>query len=166
MSAVLDKTSRTSRAQEVRAADPVHDEYIDWDNDSLLDTSKIPAREGYVQRWVRTSVKGEEDQSNVFKKMNKGWRPRLLDTVPQGQFCVRIDFQGSDVVGLRGMILMERPIALHKKEKAAVEDATRLQMGSVKNNMYQVHDPASGITRPEFNERTQVSTGRPAIVDD
>jgi len=157
---------RISRDQEVRSAAPVHDEYANWDNDTLLGTENIPARVGYVQRWVRTSVKGTEDQSNVFKKFNKAWKPRALSTIPKGQYVMHIDFQGTDVVGIHGMILMERPVELHERESRSVTEQTQLQMSAVKQNMYKVHDPASGLSRPEFTEESsKASRGRIAPVD-
>ena len=162
-----EKMDRESREQELRSAEPVHEQYINWDEDGLLSTENIPARPGYVQRWVRTSVKGTEDQSNVFKKLNKGWKPRPLTTVPKGQYVMHVDFNGTDVIGIHGMILMERPKELHDRQRRMVQEQTNLQMSAVKQNMYKIHDPASGLTRPEFTEeRTKISRGRIAPVDD
>ena len=167
----LQKTNsdqRASRAQEQRIADPIHEEYPQsWDDDSLLNTDHIPPREGYVQRWVRTTINGVEDQKNVQKKYNKGWRPRLLDTVPEGQFVMNIDFQGLRVIGIHGMILMELPKALHNRQKQRVQDDIDLQMQAVDATLSDVHDKRSGLTAPEFLERKQrSSTGKRALVDD
>lgn len=158
--------NRISREQDLRAADPIHEEYPEWDNDSLLDTRNIPPREGYVQRWVRTSVKGDEDQSNVFKKINKGWRPRPKDSVPKGQFVMSVDFEGVNVIGIKGMILMERPIALHERQRRSIDEANRLQMSAVKNEFYKVNERESNMVRTEFEESTKTSRGRIASIDD
>ena len=161
------RLERESREHELREADPIHEEYEgNWDSDSLLDTTNIPARQGYVQRWVRTSIKGMEDQSNVFKKVNKGWKPRALSTIPKGQYVMRVDFNGVDVVGIHGMILMERPQALHDKQAKARQELNDLQMSAVKQNLYKVHDSSSGFSRPVMDERTSVSRGRIAPIDD
>lgn len=157
--------NRQSRTQEQRVAEPVHDISDDWDDDSLLSTKNIPARPGFVQRWVRTEVRGEADQSNVFKKMNRGWKPRLLDTVEKGAFVPNIDFNGINVIGIHGSILMERPEALHKKESAMVKNDTNLQMSAVKNDLYRLGDNGA-FKRPEFDEKTQVSRGRVPSIDD
>ena len=158
---------RKSREQESRVADPIHEEYPEYyDDDTLLSTENIPARQGYVQRWVRTSLQGKEDQANIFKKMNKGWKPRPLDTVPKGQYVMKIDFNGSQVIGIHGMILMERPIALHERQKNSIEAQNKSQIMSVKHNMMQVHDPRSGLTSPEFDLRTSTTRGRMPAVDD
>lgn len=158
------ETERLSREQELRVADPVHEEYDAWDSDMLLDTKNIPARSGFVQRWVRTSVHGIDDQSNVFKKMNKGWKPRERSSVPKGQFVPHIDFEGLDVIGIRGMILMERPEALHERQRKQVREATELQMSAVKNDLYKMKERGANVS--EFTERTKVSRGRIAPIDD
>lgn len=159
--------ARKPREQERRASEPVHEEYPEYyEDDTLLSTDNIPAREGYVQRWVRTVLNGKEDQSNVFRKINKGWRPRLMSTVPKGQFVTKIDFNGTDVVGIHGMILMERPEALHERQQRAKQNLIDLQMRAVKENMYAVHDPSSGLTRPEMRATSTNSVGRMPTVDD
>lgn len=157
---------RLSREQETRTAEPIHEEYQQWDQDLLLSTDFIPARPGFVQRWVRTDIKGKEDQSNVYKKFNKGWKPRLLDTVPKGQFVMNLDFQGQQVIGIHGMILMERPRQIHDRQAQQVKESTALQMKAVENDMYKVHDPSSGFGRPEFSNTSKVSRGRIAPIDD
>jgi hypothetical protein len=163
----LARATRESREQELRVADDVHEDYATWEDDTLLNTSNIPPRDGYVQRWVRTSVKGIEDQANVQKKFNRGWRPRPMSTIPKGQYVMHVDFNGMDVVGVHGMILMERPKALHEKQRKMIQQDTDMQMKSVKHDMYKVHEPGSRLTRPEFvEENTKTSRGRIAPVDD
>lgn len=163
--------TRQSREQQLREANPVHDEYAAWDNDSLLSTDNIPAREGYVQRWVRTTIKGQDDHTNVFKKYNKGWKPRPLDSIPKGQFVPHIDFQGVNVVGIHGMILMERPEQLHERQRKQIDEQNRLQQMAVKHNLYKDYENDRSardyITAPEYEVQSRVSKGRIApIVDD
>lgn len=156
---VLDR-KKTSREQELHSADPVHDEYANWDNDLLLDTKDIPPRDGYVQRWVRTHIKGVEDQGNIFKSFNKGWRPRQLSSVPKGQYVMHVTFQDAEVIGIHGMILMERPLYIQQRAKEAVQEATDMQMRSVRNDLYKVHDERDQISRPDFEVKSEVSKGR------
>lgn len=157
--------TRKPREQTLRASEPVHEAYPEYyDDDALLSTENIPPRPGYVQRWVRTSVHGNEDQSNVFKKINKGWKPRERSTVPKGQFVMHVDFEGLDVIGIRGMILMERPEALHERQRKKVQEATDLQMSAVKNDLYKIKERGANVS--EFTDKTKVSRGRVAAIDD
>lgn len=153
---------RKSREQETRAAEPVHEEYPEYyEDEGLLSTKRIPPREGFVQRWVRTSVRGEDDQTNVFNKINRGWRPRLLDSVPQGSFVPKVNFEGSQVIGHRGSILMERPVQLHERQKARIRQETKDLMMAVKHNIFQETD---GNTL--YDVKTQTEVGRKPMIDD
>lgn len=159
--------ARLSREQTQRVADTIHEDYDDkFQENDLLSTKDIPAREGYVQRWVRTSMRGHEDQSNVFKKMNKGWRPRPKSSVPKGQFVMSVGFQGEDVIGIHGMILMERPLSFALRERRSVEHATNLQIDAVQQNIFRMHEPGRGVSRPQMNIESKVSRGRKPDFDD
>ena len=159
--------SRQSRTQETREAEEVHESYNNnWDNPGLLDTKNIPARDGFVQRWVRTKVKGEDDQSNVFRKINQDWKPRLKSSVPKGAFIPNIDFQGKDVIGIHGMILMERPQKQHEAQAKHIKEATNSQMSAVKKNIFNVHEAGSGMTQPAMRNNSSVSKGREPGFDD
>jgi len=160
------RLDRLSREQESREADEIHESYDDWGSDYLLDTSKIPARPGYVQRWIRTGMKGEDDRANVFKKMNKGWKPRLLNTVPKAQQVLKQDFNGDEVIGIHGMILMERPDRLHERQSNEVKRLADLQMEAVKSDLFKVHERGDGFSRPEFSNNSRVKRGRSALIDD
>jgi hypothetical protein len=163
----MSNTARSSREQETRAAEELHDAYSDsWEASGMLDTSNIPAREGYDQRWVRTKTRNEDDQSNVFKKINQGWRPRQADTVPKGQYIPQIEFNGSNVIGIHGNILMERPKAIGDKQRAFIRKQSEAQMRSVQENMFKVHTPGSGLVAPSMTNDTRVTKGRLVEADD
>jgi hypothetical protein len=158
--------TRKARTQDLRESEPVHEQYADWD-ESLLSTKNIPAREGYSQRWVRSTVKGEQDQANLQRKFNQGWRPRLLSTIPKGQFVAHVDFMGQEVIGIHGSILMEIPTELLNRHKKRVREATNLQSQSVKSNFLNSRDQNErGDARLSFEETSRTQRGRIAAVDD
>lgn len=158
--------TRKTRTQDLRESEPVHEQYADWD-ESLLSTKNIPAREGYSQRWVRSTVKGDQDQANLQRKFNQGWRPRLLSTIPKGQFVAHIDFQGQEVVGVHGMFLMEIPTPLLERHKKRVREATDLQAQSVRSNFLNSRYPNDrGDAQLAFEETSRTQRGRIAAVDD
>lgn len=157
--------NRVSREQETRAAEQPNEVYADqWESPQMLDTKKIPPRPGYVQRWIRTKLRSEDDQTNVFKKINQGWSPRKLDSVPKGSFIPNIDFDGVNVIGIHGMILMERPAETHERHAEYNRGITRSQMDAVQHDVHKVHEIGSGLTRPEIQVRS--STTRGIVVDD
>lgn len=158
----------TSRTQQSRQAEEIHKSYDDqWTATSMLDTKNIPARDGYVQRWIRTKVRGVDDQDNVFRRINEGWQPRPISTIEKGKFVPNIDFNGVDVVGIHGMILMERPIKTHESQGRHVRELAARQMQGVRENMFNAHVQGSGMTAPTMRNDTSVSRGRvPEIADD
>jgi hypothetical protein len=163
------RPGRESRTQNLREADQVHESYDDnWEAPTLLDTSNIPARDGYVQRWVRTKLRGEDDQNNIFRKINYGWKPRSLDSVPKGQFVPQVNLNGENVIGIHGMILMERPKALHDRQAAFNRKQADNQITAAKHNLFRVHNPGDErlISAPSMKMDSTVSRGRLVESDD
>lgn len=159
---------RTSRSRESREGDVVHDEYADiWTQSGLLDTTHIPARNGFVQRWVRTKMNGVDDPKNVMKKMNQGFRPRMAETVPQGTFAPTINSrQFGDIIGMDGIILMERPETLHKSHAAHNRAMAAKQIEAVNGILQRAQEPNKGFGPVNVNTSSSVDTGRPAPVSD
>ncbi len=160
------QTARETRAQESREAEIIHEEYDDdWEEPGLLDTTHIPPRPGYVQRWVRTQVQGNDDGNNVARKLNQGWRPRMADTVPKGSYVATIEHtRYGNVVGLEGMILMERPAARHEAQARRNRNAAKDQLRAADENQYRENSNLAYNHRPERRSRT--TTGRPVRVAD
>jgi len=160
-------TTRESRVQELRAAEEVHEMSFDnWESPALLDTKNIPSKPGYVQRWVRTKIQAADDQNNVFRKINQGWKPRTVDSVPKGQFIPNVDFNGLNVIGIHGMILMERPQELHDKHAAYNRQQANSQMVAAEEQLWRVHQSGDGMSRPKMTSKTNVSKGRIVDSDD
>lgn len=160
---------RASRDQEQRAAEPVHEEeQFDWNpSKGILDTSTFPARPGYVQRWVRTKLNGRDDPQNIVKKRNQGYKPRLKSTVPDSDYLPTVKMDGNDVIGVDGMVLMERPVHVHERHAAYNREQSQRQMAAVQSNLADAHEVGnSGFGAPRLQNDSDVSTGRRAPVMD
>jgi hypothetical protein len=69
-----------------------------------------PARPGFRQRWVSTSILGQDIPQQVARRLRQGWTPRPADTVPDTFYAPTVahgQFEGC--VGVEGMILCELP---------------------------------------------------------
>ena len=44
-----------------------------WAPPSMLEAP--PAPEGFVHRWIRTGIRGEDDKTNVHARLREGWEP-------------------------------------------------------------------------------------------
>ena len=67
-------TDRTKREAKTRATATRRKP---WTPPSRLEAPDPP--EGYRHRWVRTNLRGEDDQMNVHAKLREGWEPVRAD---------------------------------------------------------------------------------------
>lgn len=162
--------TRQSRDQESRALDDAHAEWEgDWNPSAgMLDTARFPAREGFAQRWVRTKINGVDDPKNIVKRYNEGYRPRNASTVPAGTFAPTVQHEGNSVIGIDGLVLMERPLRIHNKHAAYNRENARRQMEAVESQLQSSHETGNGgFGAPRISSVSDVSQGsRPAPVAD
>jgi hypothetical protein len=146
--------------------DAIHDD-DDWEH--VMRTKAPPAREGFAQRWVRMMTAGVEDTANIMKKRNEGWSPRNADTIPTGFFAPIIAHASFGNCIVNGdMILMERPMRVHEKQRRHNAKMASLQASTIERYLERNAPGGRGFSAAEVEkfERT-VSTGRrPKIADD
>lgn len=93
---------------------------------TALDRATPKARPGYVQRWVRIkTADGHPDGANKAEAMQAGWRPRLAETLGDGDRGVPV----YELAGGRGgvilfkdeLVLYEMPIATYQAQQRALQ---------------------------------------------
>lgn len=157
----LRKTSAQEKHASVRA--PVRQQ--SWGPRLRLDTSKLPPRPGYVQRWVRTKLDGEWDGANLDRAFNDGWRPRKRENIPEGMYLTNTEnlasygFEGQ-AISIHGMVLMERPVEVHEVEAQAERDMNEAQMRSVRSTVSKTYNRAHrGFTPIQMDHQSQIERG-------
>jgi hypothetical protein len=114
-------------------------------------------QEGWVFRWIRTSIMGQADPSNTSAKFREGWEPVKAEDQPklmmQGDPNSR--FKGNIEIG--GLLLCKAPAELMKQRDDYYAMQAKAQIQSVDNNFMRLNDERM----PLFNERkTTVSFGK------
>ncbi len=132
---------------------------------------EIPARRGYVQRWVRVSIKGKDDARNISTRARRGWRPRQANSVDTSYQHMLVNHQGlTGVIGTQDAILMERPLELHKKVEAIERKKRRDLEIAVKKNIFREHQRIggsdTGFSAPVNEQTAKIIRGSPIIADD
>ena len=132
-----------------------------WKPPELLDA---PApRPGFVQRWIAVVTSGDDDAANLQKAIAEGWRPRDPATCPSDWKPPTIsDGNWAGTIGVRGMVLMERPRKLHKRYADATKERTKSQLARVRSDMFSVHQQGGPFGKPVMESRSRV-TGRPSV---
>ena len=147
-----------SRVDETSEYDATHpQEAAAWVRPSSLDAP--PAQEGMTQRWVRKSLHGADDPKNLNRTWREGWRPRDPDTLTE-EWRVYANFANKTegMIVVDDLILMEIDSGVLERRKAAIEQATSMQMRSVDHDLESaqiaghpiVKDHKTSVTHPSM----------------
>ena len=147
---------RTPRSHDSRAED------VRESNDSWVPSSILPTpdpQDGWVFRWVRTSVMGQSDNPNVSQKFRDGWIAVEAEEHPELhiQSDINSRFKGNIEVG--GLLLCKAPKEKMDARNAHYQDLAEKQMESVDNNYMRENDPRMPLLRPEKSTRTTFGKG-------
>jgi len=123
-----------------------------WAPPSKLEAPKAP--DGYQHRWIRTSLRGEDDKMNVNAKLREGWEPVRSEDHPE--LMLESDmgskFKGNIEVG--GLLLCKAPEGKMRARSEHFQKVADNQMESVDNNYLRENDPRMPLLDPERSTRT------------
>ena len=125
-----------------------------WAPPSRLDAPEPPA--GYVHRWIRVAMRGEEDKINVHQKLREGWEPVRADEYPDFQAPTIDEGRYAGVIGNGGLMLCRIPEETAQERSAYYGLRTREQMQAVDQDLMKDEHPSMPITR---DRRSRVSFG-------
>lgn len=125
-----------------------------WQSPTLLPTPE--PEEGYSFRWIRTSLLGQADPTNVSAKFREGWEPVKAESQPQ-MFAYsdpNSRFKGNIEIG--GLLLCKIPKEFMEQRAAFYTKASADQVTAVDNSFMQQND----ARMPLFKEnRSSVTFG-------
>lgn len=128
-----------------------------WQPASVLpEPNKEP---GFVYRWIRTSILGQGDPTNVSGKFREGWVPVKASDHPELQLYQVRDTNSPfrDNVEVGGLILCKTPQRLVDQREAYYNRSAQAQMESVDNTFLRQSDERM----PLFSEkRSEVKFGK------
>ena len=114
-------------------------------------------QEGWVFRWIRTSIMGQADPSNTSAKFREGWEPVKASEQPTLMLQADPNSRFKDNIEIGGLLLCKAPAELMKQRDDYYARQAQSQMQSVDNNFMRLNDERM----PLFNDRkTTVSFGK------
>ena len=114
-------------------------------------------QEGWVFRWIRTSIMGQADPSNTSAKFREGWEPVKASEQPKLMMQADPNGRFKDNIEIGGLLLCKAPKELMAQRDDYYARQAQSQMQSVDNNFMRLNDERM----PLFNERkTTVSFGK------
>ena len=135
-------TDRTKREENTRATSTRRKP---WSPPSRLEAPKAPA--GYRQRWIRTNIRGEEDQMHGHAKLREGWEPVRADEYPDSDFSTITEGKHAGVIGQGGLILARIPEETALERNDYYRGRTRNQMTAVDENLMKESHPSMPIQK-------------------
>lgn len=127
----------------------------DWEAQGTLDAPT--PRPGHTQHWVRMAILGQSDAKNLASRSHQGWRPRRVETVPEGErrrFPVFRDGRLGDIIMREGLILCEMPNRLVEKRNAHYRSKHERQLSSLNDRIAEQNEGGGhGITNMHIAER-------------
>ena len=149
----ITNTDRTPRSAENRAEKA---RLKPWQPPSLLDAPDAP--EGYVYRWIRESMVGQEDKANMSKRIREGWEPVRAEDHPEFEAPTVEDGKHAGVIGVGGLILAKMPIEIVEQRREYYRKMASDQMEAVDSNLMRESDSRMPISNP--NRNSQVTFGK------
>ena len=141
--------NRTTRDLETRET---YQRPEQWAPASALPEIKKEA--GWAYRWIRTSMVGQSDATNVSAKMREGWEPVKLSEHPELHLYIDQNSRFPDSVEVGGLLLCKTPEEFIEQRTAYYNKQTQSQTEAVDNSFMKEND----ARMPLFKEkRTSVS---------
>jgi hypothetical protein len=123
-----------------------------WAPPSVL--PPLPEEDGWVFRYIRTSIMGTADPSNVSAKLREGWEPVKAEDYPnlKIQSDPNSRFKGNIEIG--GLLVCKAPAELMKQRDAYYAKVAKSQIESVDNSYMKLNDERM----PLFSERKSTTS--------
>jgi hypothetical protein len=113
-------------------------------------------RPGWKHRYVRISIMGQADPSNISSKLREGYEPCKAEEYPEMMVHATQDGQFKGNIEIGGLLLCRIPTEFLEQRAAHYSKQNQAQMDSVDNTFMRESDPRM----PLFKQReSRVSFG-------
>jgi len=133
--------TRTTRKSETREKETRRKP---WAPPSHLEAPTPP--DGFVHRWIRVAMRGEEDKMNVNSKLREGWEPVRKDEYPDYEAPTIDEGRSEGVIGQGGLMLCRIPVETVAERTAYYGGRTREQMTAVDQDLMKEQHPSMPIS--------------------
>ena len=152
--------NETERSNATREATTREEEYFFEEPDALTIPDMVQARfdnEDMSLRWIRISVKGEDDIMNVGKKQQEGWIFVTPDEVPEMAITSFVREEGRYLGAVcRGdLALAKKPTVKVKARQKFYENKANEQMDAVNAQLMKSSDSRMPISNTSKSVTTR-----------
>ncbi len=149
--------NRTERSLAGRDADTRERKIRQWQPAATLPDPNPQL--GYAYRWIRTSVLGQADPTNVSGKMREGWEPVRAEDHPE----MMLEANKSGNIEIGGLLLCKTPMEFVEQRDAFYAKQARAQMDSVNNTLMRENDPRMPLFKEHKSEASRTAFGTGSV---
>ena len=142
---------KTPRASQTRTAEK---RPTTWTPPSSLDAPR--PKDGFIHRWIRLEVLGQDDTKNVSNKLRTGWELVRADEYPDAVYPELKDGKYSGVIGVGGLVLARIPEEVAKSREAYFNKQTQDREEAINNDLLKDQHPSMPINS---ERQTRVTFG-------
>ncbi len=133
-------------------------------SDDYLPQSLLPdpiPQDGWVFRWIRTSINGESDNLNVSGRFREGWEPVMAEDHPELKIPSDYgsEFAKKGNIEIGGLLLCKAPEEVMKKRDEYYRQQAANQMEGVDRNYLRENDPRMPLLKPERDTKIKFGGG-------
>ena len=154
-------SDRNSRSAETRASQTRR---TPWAPPSMLAAPEPPP--GYKFRWIREATRGQDDKSNMPKRIREGYEPVRAEDYPEFEAPTIESGSQKGVIGVGGLILAKVPVETADERNAYFADQAKSAMDGVDNNFMRESDPRMPIKDSDIQRSSKVEFGSRNNSDD
>ena len=125
---------------------------MDWKPPQTLPEPE--PQDGWVFRWIRTSIMGQADPSNTSAKFREGWEPVKASEQPKLMMQADPNGRFKDNIEIGGLLLCKTPSEFVEQRSAYFNNQTQAQTLAIDNSFMRENDPRM----PLFNERKSTTS--------
>ena len=147
-------TDRNSRSAETRETQTRR---TPWKPPSMLDAPEPPP--GYQFRWIREATRGQDDKSNMSKRIREGYEPVRAEDYPDFEAPTIDNGANKGVIGVGGLILAKVPVETASERTAYFQDQAKSAMDGVDHNYMRESDARMPIKDSDIQRTSKVAFG-------
>ena len=120
-----------------------------------------PTPPGYVYRWIRESMLGQEDRANVSRRIREGWElVRGTDLPPEFALPTMDNGRHEGVVYNEGLLLAKIPEEMVEQRTAYYADQSQTAVDALDNTMFNETRQDSRYVKYDPQRSSRVTFGK------
>ena len=128
-----------------------------WTPPSMLDAPDAPP--GFKHRWIRESAAGQDDKSNMSKRLREGFELVRAEDYPDFPAPTIDNGAHAGIIGVGGLVLAKIPVEIAESRNDYYQQQAEDMVQAADSDLMRESNSSMPISSPD--RRTNVTFGNP-----